>query len=248
MYKGKKIGVIILARLASTRLPGKVLLSLNNKPVLQHIVERVQRCELVDDVIIATASNASCDPIEYFCFDHDYNLYRGSEEDILGRFTEAAEFYNLDICVRVTGDCPMVDWSHIDHLIRLHSQTDSDCSTNMIEKTFPRGCEIEVISIEALKEAEKMAEGVYRKHCVSYFCEQHPKEFSLTNWEAPSKLHHPEIRITLDTLEDYVFLYTLFSALGENNFTVEEVIEYLSVNEWMLEINKDIKQKAFEEG
>lgn len=243
MYKGKKVGAIVLARMASSRLPGKVLLTLHRKPVLQHVVERLQRCGLLDHVIIATTTNRNCDPIVQFCRDRGYNFYRGSEEDVLGRFIEAAHAYDLGICLKVTGDCPAVDWLHADHLLRLFFR-DPDCEycSNVVERTFPRGCDIEVVPTKILEKIIGKAVGRDRGGITSYIFKRYPERFKIINWVAPDRIRHPEIRATLDELDDYTFLYTLFTALGDNSFSTEDLVDYVLANPQLLEINAHVEQ------
>lgn len=249
MYKGKKVGAIVPARMASSRLPGKVLLTLHKKPVLQHIVERLQRCEILDHIIIATTTNRNCDPIVQFCRDRGYDFHRGEEDDVLSRFVDAAHIYDLGTCLQVTGDCPVADWRHAEILLKLFFQNpDCDYCSNVIERTFPSGCDMEVIPTKVLEEVAEKATGVDRIHVTTYIYKRYPEKFKMINWVAPSEVHYPQIRVTLDTLEDYTLLYTLFSAFGNNHFSTKDLVNYILANQQLLEINADIKQKGWKEG
>jgi len=247
MYQGKRIGAIVAARMASTRLPGKVMLSLRGKPSLQWIIERLRNSKYLDNTIVATVSSPSCDPIVNLCHRLDCNYYRGSEDDVLSRYIETAHAFAFDVCVRITGDCPMVDPAIVDRLISMFFQSECDFCSNSIERTFPRGFDVEVVSTETLDKINLLAEGVDRQHVVTYIYESHPEDFTLKNWVAPKELFHPELRVTLDTLEDYVLIHTLYETL-DLGFTALDVVTTMIANPELQQINADIKQKHYEEG
>ena len=248
MYRDKRVGAVILARMRSTRLPGKVMLSLKGKPVLQRIVERLQKSQYLDNIIIATSDDQSCDPIANMCLRLGYEYFRGSEEDILDRFVRACAPYNLDAVVRITGDCPMVDWRIVDKLIDLLITKDCDYCSNVIRRTFPAGLDAEVIATRILDEMVRSAEGVDRSHITTYIYKTHPDKYEIINLAAMGTLHRPDIRITLDTLEDYTVLSALYELLHNEYFSSLDVVNLLNLLPEIAQMNSMVKQKHYLEG
>lgn len=247
MYKGKKIGAVILARMRSERLPGKVMLSLKGKPVLQYIVERLENSRYLDKIIIATSEDVSCNPIVNMCIRLGYDYFRGSEEDVLDRFVRASKSYNLDAVVRITGDCPMVDWRIVDTLIHLFFTNKCDYCSNVLQRTFPIGLDAEVISTDILGEINQLAEGVDRQHITTYIYKTHPDKYKIVDLIAGEDLCYPEYRITLDTLEDYTVISTLYESLW-SNFSAVDVVDLLNTLPGLRQINSGVKQKHYSEG
>jgi len=247
MYKGKKVGAVILARMRSERLPGKVMLSLKGKPVLQWIVERLKNSKYLDNIIIATSDDVSCDPIASMCIRLGYSYFRGSEEDILDRFVKASAPYNLDAVVRITGDCPMVDWEIVDTLIDLFFTYKCDYCSNVLRRTFPIGFDAEVISTDTLEEINQLAVGIDRQHITTYIYKTHPERYLMVDLIAGEDVSHPELRVTLDTLEDYVVINTLYELLV-GSFLVKDVVRLLNTLPKLAGINSKVEQKHYLEG
>ena len=108
---------IVQARMSSSRLPGKVLMPLVGIPVLEHVVERLSYCRMIDNIVVATSLEASDDLIEDYCKKINVNVFRGSLDDVLDRYYQAALLHNPDIVVRITGDCPLIDPVVVDRVI-----------------------------------------------------------------------------------------------------------------------------------
>jgi len=223
------------------------MLSLNGKPVLQHIVERLNNSKHLDNIIIATSDDISCLPITNLCHRLNCNVYCGDEEDILDRFTRASRISNVDIVVRITGDCPMVDWRIVDQVIEGYFSDNYDFSTNLVPRTFPVGLAAEVFSTGLLEYINKEAAGVDRKHITTYIYKTHPERYKIFNLIASKSVHHPEFRITLDTLEDYVVLHTLFDLL-DPGFSAEDVVHRFLALPVLQQVNAEVKKKDWREG
>ena len=157
--KGLTIGAIIQARMGSTRFPGKVLRKVNGKSLLSHMISRVRLSDLIDDIIVATSMDQNDQQIvdeasllnsKYFC---------GSENDVLSRYLDCAEKYNLDVIVRLTGDCPLVDPKLIDELLLyfFDNKLDYASNCNLVSCQLPDGFDVEVFSIEALRNVNKIS-------------------------------------------------------------------------------------------
>jgi spore coat polysaccharide biosynthesis protein SpsF len=245
MINNKKIVAIIEARMASTRLPGKVLMPLYGQPCLQRIIERLRKSKYLDDIIVATTINHTDDIIVDLCKKISCRYYRGSENDVLGRVAEAAELQNADIIVEITGDCPCIDWRHADYLIKDFFSGEYDYVSNIIKRSFPRGFDTQVFAAAVLKEIKKITQDPkYREHAALYIY-THPEKYRLKNWLAVDKMFWPELAITLDTKEDYELISKIYDKLYPVNadFSAEDVVDLLRKEPGLQKINEHIIRK-----
>ena len=148
---------IIQARMASTRLPGKMLADIEGQPMLWHVVNRTKHSSLVDRLIVATSVNSGDDLIFQFCVRNNIECFRGSEDDVLDRFYQAAKATNADSVIRLTGDCPLIDAGLIDKVAHRYTTGDFDYVTNSLRYTYPDGLDVEVFSFKALERAWREA-------------------------------------------------------------------------------------------
>jgi spore coat polysaccharide biosynthesis protein SpsF (cytidylyltransferase family) len=161
--------VIIQARMTSSRLPGKVMADIGGKPLLQQMLGRVRRAKTLDKIVVATTTNPTDDPVAELCQRMGVELHRGSELDVLDRFHDAANAAGATVVVRLTADCPMIDPELVDEVVRRFRQGDCDYATNAIERTYPDGLDVEVMSRAALNEAHEKARLPYeREHVTPY--------------------------------------------------------------------------------
>lgn len=246
--KKPKVVAIIQARMASSRLPGKVLLPLgpDNKSVLWWMAARAGLAKLVDEVYIATTTLNSNDEIK--CDKAKIYRYHGQEDDVIGRVLSCAEYAEADIICDITADCPMVDPRHIDRVLKslLNGTGVYDyVSNDVIDRSWPDGLDIQVYWTKALKKCKEKYNP--KQHC-GWNIPQY-RDFKCLHWAAPSGMHWPELGLTLDTYEDYKLLQILFYEFGKNpGFAVEDVIDFLRNNPHLLEINKSVQRKKPEEG
>ncbi|GAF77129.1 unnamed protein product [marine sediment metagenome] len=239
-----KISAVIQARTGSTRLPGKVMLTIKDKPILQYVIERLKQSKLIDDLIIATTISRKDDIIEQFSKDNGILFFRGSEEDVLDRYYRASVFYGVDIIVRVTSDCPFVDSAIMDNFINVYQSNNVDYVSSYDEKeTYPRGIIAEVFSFTALEEAHRNARKQYQREHVTPYLYKNPSKFKLINIEAKGKIKRPDIRLTLDTPEDFELIKKIIQHFDDVKFRLDDIIDFLNENPHLLEINKNIKQK-----
>ena len=234
---------IIQARIGSTRLPGKVLKKIQNKVVLDYVIDRLKTCKKIDDIILAITTNKKDDVLERYAKDKKISYIRGSEEDVLSRYFQAAKKYNADIIVRVTSDCPLIDPKIVDEIITKHIENNADYTANIIERTYPRGLDTEVFNFDILEKTHKHAkEKHYREHVTPYVRE-HPEKFKLQSIEAQGKIKRPDIGITLDTKEDFELISKIISHFDNLDFYTENVIDFLEKNPELIKINQNVKQK-----
>lgn len=234
--------------MTSSRLPGKVLMKSCGKPLLQHMVERLRRCQKIDDIVVATTINDTDNPIVELCKKIDCKYFRGSEEDVLLRVLHAAESVNADIIVETTGDCPLIDWRHIDYLTEFYLKNEYDFVANNIERTFPDGFDIRIFSTDALRQVNELSKEKSDHEHVSIYFPKHPEIFTSYNWRAGVDEERPEFEVTLDEYGDYQLIDSIFQGLylKDNNFSCKDVIAYLDNNLHLLNYVKDIKRTTIE--
>lgn len=245
-----KIVAIIQARMGSTRLPGKILKEVLGRPLLEYQIERVRRSRFIHQIVIATTNKESEQPIIDLCNRLFVAYYRGSEQDVLSRYWEAAMRYKATVVVRLTSDCPLIDPEIIDANIAEYLSKINlyDYVSNTIERTFPRGLDVEVMSMKALDQANREARNiVHREHVTSYIY-LHPDKFTLGSVKNP--LDVSSYRLTVDTEEDFQLIKRLIHHLSDKKIesvTFEDIICLLQENpEWSL-INSHIEQKKLED-
>lgn len=237
------IVAIIQARMTSTRLPGKVLKKINDKVVLDYVIGRLKKCKNISEIVLAITTNKKDDALEEYAKNNKINYFRGSEEDVLSRYFEAAKKFNAEVIVRITSDCPLIDPDIVDNIINKHLKSKADYTANIITRTYPRGLDTEVFNYDVLKAASKIAkEDHYREH-VTVYIRDHPEKFKIQNIEADGKIKRPDIRITVDTKEDLELITKILNHFNNIDFKTKDVIDYLDENPDLLKINEKIMQK-----
>lgn len=244
-----KTASIIQARTSSTRLPGKVLKSLpfnSDVTVLEQVVKRLKKSSKVDEIVIATTLDSDDDDIVKIAEKESVKWFRGSKEDVLSRYYFAAKESKTDIVVRITSDCPCIDRDIVDRCITVHNKENSDYTTNCLKRTFPHGLDVEVFNFSALEEAYLNADNQYeREHVCPYIHTNHRNRFKLMNVCANEDEKGEDIRITVDTLEDYALLCAVYDYLYIDNefFGAKEIVKLFNNKPWLKLINKKIIQK-----
>jgi len=240
-----KINATIEARMGSSRLPGKVMKKIVGKPMLELLIERVQRAKLIHNIIVATTINPKDDPIVELAERLGVKSFRGDEEDVLDRVLKAAKFYGTDIIVELTGDCPLIDPITVDKVIQEYLDGDYDYVSNTLKKTFPRGLDTKVFSTAVLEEVSRLTNDPVDREHVSLYIYEHPEKFKLHNVEAPPELNHPDLRLTVDTEEDLQLVKEIYGALyfRKPDFSMEDVIKLIDERPALKLINIHMKQK-----
>jgi len=233
---------IIQARTGSSRLPGKVLLKLGDKTVLEHVISRVNKSRFIDEAIVATTINHSDLGIVKLCADNGIRVFCGSEEDVLDRFFQLAKIVQPDQIVRVTADCPLIDHGIIDEVIQKHLDTKADYTSNVIIETYPDGEDVEVFNFESLRKAWKDSNAMSTREHVTQHIRNHPQEFKIVSHEHASNLSKK--RWTLDNKEDYEFIKIIYDELyaGDPFFRMEAVLKLLEKRPELEEINAFISR------
>jgi len=194
---------IIQARMDSTRLPGKMGMKINeDQRVLEFMIERIQRSELLDQIIVATTTNPHDSYLIDIAHSCGVHCFTGSEDDVLGRVYEAAKFYNVDHIIDLTGDCPLIDGHMVDIIIKLYEIGYTDYVSNIIERTFPDGLDIQMYSFEVLSLLNDLIKEPEKREHVGWNVTEYLELFTTRNWEARGVMNWPELGITIDTEED----------------------------------------------
>ena len=233
-----RVVAIVQARMSSSRLPGKVLDILAGKPVLYHIHERISECRLIDEIVIATSQEPSDEAINKFCQNHHIPCFRGSLDDVLDRFYQAAVNYKADVIVRITGDCPLIDPVIVDAVVAgfLGGEYDSFG----LGGEFPDGLDCTVFSFGAIETAWKEAGLPSEREHVGPYIEKNPNIFkngALTLYSGLSFM-----RWTLDEQADLELLKIVFDQLYREGsvFYTHEILEFVKANPQIAKINAGI--------
>jgi spore coat polysaccharide biosynthesis protein SpsF len=239
-----KISAVIQARMGSSRLPGKIMKEINGKTLLEYQIERVKRSEYIDEILIATTNEPIDGEIEVFCKKHKLSYYRGSENDVLTRYYEATLQYPTDIVVRLTSDCPLIDPNVIDSVIKqyLDNKNSVDYVSNTLERTFPRGMDVEVFSDKVLTEINQLAKQLHeREHVTPYIYLSGKYNIQ----QVITQEDNSELRWTVDTQEDFTLISEIITRIypSKPTFTLKDLISLIKKQPELREINNHIEQK-----
>ena len=240
-----KKGIIIQARVDSTRLPAKILFKLpfnSNFTVLEQVIKRCKNADNLDEIIIATTSKENDNVLEKITKFDGIRIFRGNEYNVLERFYYAAKIYKLNLIIRVTGDNPCIDSSLISTVLENHIRNKADYTKT---EGYPIGLNVEVFNFNALEKAYKNATKDYEKEHVTPYINRNPKKFKINIIKVPKELYAPDIRVTLDTEEDYALLCALYDYLYPKNkyFNAYDIVNLFNQKPWLKLINKKIIQK-----
>jgi spore coat polysaccharide biosynthesis protein SpsF len=241
---------IVQARMNSSRLPGKVLIPIAGHPMLNWVVERARMSQLTDDVWVATTTDPSDDAIAAYCHKQGYPLYRGSEQDVLDRFYQAAKLAKADVVVRLTADCPMIDPGLIDDVITALIKEQADFAATRLpppfHRTYPIGLDVEAVHFTGLEKAWQEAATQYqREHVMPFFYEQEGQFKVVVLNAAEGKGSY---RWTVDTAEDLQLVEQLAAAFDERrDFSWQEVLAYFDTHPELHGINASVRHKTFKD-
>lgn len=246
-----KVVCLVQARVGSTRLPGKILKEICGKTILHHEIDRLKKCKEIDEIVIATTDKEDDDKIVNEAKKLSVKYFRGSENDVLSRFYYSAKENNADIIVRVTSDCPCIDFEILDKMLIYfkdkYKEKQVDYLSNTIKRTYPRGYDIEIFTFSALEKSYINAEKEYEREHVTPYIYDKTNNFLKLSFE--NKEDYSKYRVTLDTIEDFIVIKNIFENLYYKNpyFKLNDVVQYLNNNLHIVDINKHIEQKKLGE-
>ncbi|MGK2961637.1 MAG: cytidylyltransferase domain-containing protein [Gemmatimonadaceae bacterium] len=244
-----RVAAIIQARIGSERLPGKVLLDIAGETMLSRVVRRMARSELIDEIVIATSTNPADDAVVSAGSALGITVTRGSENDVLGRYGDAASVVGADVIVRASADSPFVDPEVCDLVVSSFMSADPpvDYASNKLEPSFPLGLDVEAFSRAALERAATEATEPFERAHVTVYIYSNPGRFMLLPIVAARNLH--SWRWTVDTPEDLEFAREVFGRLGgRNDFSWRDVVALIEAEPALAEINSMVKPRAITEG
>jgi spore coat polysaccharide biosynthesis protein SpsF len=256
MISKPKIVAIIQARMSASRLPGKVLLEIEGRPMLGWVVERTRLSKTIDQVVVATTDNPADDEVEKYCQAQGYACYRGSQHDVLDRYYQAACKFSADTIVRITADCPLIDPGVADATINAFGGQPSavrglyDFAANRLpppwKRTYPVGLDTEVCTFAALEIAWSQAHEPHQREHVMPFFYEHPERFRILHFT-----HDPDygdLRWTVDTPADLELVRQVAARFpGRIDFTWLEVLDLVEREPALAQINAQVQAKNYRE-
>lgn len=230
-----KTAVIVQARMGSSRLPGKVMLDLACKPVLQHVLERCARIVGQDALICAIADETEAGQLAAAARRWGAQVFIGSERDVLGRYWDAAQMAKADVVVRITSDCPLIDPAVCARVIALRAETGADYASNIVPRSYPKGLDCEVFTAAMLERAAEAATDTFDREHVTQWMLRTPglHKVNLSSGD-PSLAEH---RWTLDYPEDLEFLRKVFDLLPDPMASMEDILAILAARPDLSAIN-----------
>lgn len=244
----KKLVCTIEARMTSSRLPGKVMLSALGRPLLSHLIDRLRCVATFDELVLATTVNKHDDVLADFARQMNIHCFRGSENNVLERVISAADSVNADIIVEITADCPLIDPEIIEQVIRLYKNNDCDYASNVIQRSYPDGMDVQVFSLDCLKRSAQLTSHPSDQEHVTRHIRLNPQLFKQLHLVAGPLEHWPELGLVLDEPKDYELIKNILNYFGERtkHVSCREIIHLLkSIHpEWLL-INQTVQRKEF---
>jgi spore coat polysaccharide biosynthesis protein SpsF len=239
------IWAIVPGRMESERMPGKTMATLAGKPSLQHILERLGRVDALDGIVVATTTRDEDDAIAACGDAVGVPVHRGSAEDVLARTLGAARQVGAESIVTVTGDCPLTDPAIVERTVRAYVDAQPDYASNRLHGyKYPVGMDVEVFPTRLLAELDRVATAPRdREHVTLYFYEN-PEQFNLLGIEPDDRHRRPELRLTLDTREDYATISALYDALyeGDPYFGLDAALDHLERHPELKQLNENVAQ------
>ena len=232
---------IIQARMGSTRLPGKVLRKLAGRTVLDRVVRAARASGVLDDLVVATTTEAIDDAVEAECARIGVDCYRGPVDDVLTRFLGVLETHDSDNVMRFTADCPLLDSRLIAMAWRVFGASGADYLTTSIARTLPRGLDVEIVRTPVLKAIDALATEHHRTHVTSYIY-THADEFDVIGLTMQPDLSH--LRLTLDTPDDWRLIEAIIEHFGDVSVPVRTLTDWLAHRPELTELNAHVEQKA----
>ena len=246
--KSGRIVAVLQARTGSTRLPAKVLMPIGELPMLQRVVERIQRMRTIDDFVVATSVSPSDDTIAQICAAEGWPCYRGPEQDVLERYLRAAQAMQASDIVRVTADCPLFSWQQADRLVALHIASGSDYAHNLSlwGSGLPLGAGVETLTMDALGMAWTYGLEPHHREHVTEYIHEHPERFKIEMLRAPEGLDRPSYRLLVGTLNDLKLVRRIHErvAPSDNVVDLREAIALLDDDPELANSNVTAERRA----
>ena len=223
---------VVQARMASSRLPGKVLEPILGKPMIVRQLERLARCSRLTDIVVATSTNPEDDHLAEVVSDAGWEVFRGPQEDVLGRFITVLDARPSPSIARLTADCPLTSPEVVDLVVAAFEAADVDYLSNTLEPTYPDGLDVEVVRTETLERIATTSTDPHEREHVTLGIYRRPYEFRIQSFTDPSGRDHSNLRWTVDNSDDLAFVRDVYAALLPTNphFEYDDVLRWLQQN------------------
>lgn len=215
---------IIQARMSSSRLPGKMLMQINKKPLLQRVIDRVSDSKKISKIIVATSLNQEDNQIEDYCNSIRTQCYRGDLNNVVQRYMDIIKNESVDAFVRISGDSPLIPPEIIDKAVICFENNDCDIVTNVFPRTYPKGFSVEVISSKSFAIINQNLTKDQKEHITKKYYDNSEK-FKIINFE--SSINYGEINLCVDTIND---LNKIINILSTGNETIFDWEQYCNNN------------------
>ncbi len=235
-----KVLAIVQARCSSSRLPGKVIKELVGKPMIIHELDRLNRSKMIDKIVLATSTGISDDPLVKVVDEAGFKVYRGNLDDVLDRYYRCAKEYQPMHVVRITGDCPVIDWRLVDKVINIHIEHGNDYTS--LGEEYPDGLDTEVMKFSALKEAWGKAKHLSEREHVTLYLRNHENQFKVEFIPCIKNLGY--MRWTVDEPQDFIFITQVYAELYGSNqyFSMNDILLLLKKKPELMALNKGFKR------
>jgi spore coat polysaccharide biosynthesis protein SpsF len=238
---------IVQARMTSSRLPGKVLMDLGGRPLLEQMLDRLQRAATLDEIVLATTVNASDDPVVELARAKGIGHFRGSEDDVLSRYIGAARAARAELVVRVTSDCPLIDPEVLDRVVAraLDDTAPCDYASNTLQRTYPRGLDVEALHVDVLERIGRMARSRPAREHVTYFLHAERRDLFVIA-DVVQEQDDSELRWTVDTPEDLELVRRIYATAGlpQRWRSYPELVQLVRAVPELVTFNAHIAQKT----
>tara|TARA_B100000575_G_C23141244_1_gene664199 strand:+ start:5331 stop:6062 length:732 start_codon:yes stop_codon:yes gene_type:complete len=238
-------GIIITARLSSSRLPGKVLLKCGKQTMIEYLISRLNISKFNNKIVVAIDEEKSDDKLEKFLKSKKINYFRGSSNNVTKRVIDAATFFKFENITLITGDCPLIDYQLLDQCIRVFYLNKCDFVTNCNFRSYPDGMDVQIFKLKSLKKIYKGIKNDLEKEHVTLGLRNNLKTIRTINLIAPKKLFWPSLGLTLDEKKDYILIKKIVKHFKNRiDYNCLDILNYLNNNKELIKINSNVKRKG----
>jgi len=236
----KKVGIFIQARTSSKRFPKKVLAKIENKPMIFHVINRVKKIKNVE-IFLLTTNNHEDDILEKIGEKNKISVFRGSKNDVLKRYYDCSLKNKIDIVIRITGDCPLIDPNIVLKMLNIFNENKFDYITNRLPPTFPDGLDVEIFSFDVLKKIHKKSKMKSEREHVTPLIIKNPKLFKIFNFQ--NSIDYSHLRWTVDDKKDLKLIRKIYKKLKhKKQFNMADILKIIKINPELTKINEDIQR------
>ena len=231
------IGVVIQARLGSSRLPGKTLMNVDSShTVLEYVIQQLSHSKFSEKIFVATTTNSEDDEISTLAKKLNKKIFRGSSENVLERYYECAKKFSLDIIVRITADNPLIDPQILDDMMKEFLSSKLDYLSNAIDRTFPYGTEVEIFDFKTLEFIWKNAKRKSELEHVTIYIQNNPEKFKIKNVKHPTNISH--LRWTVDRENDLELVKLIAKKIKKRPILLSDILNLFEKEPELIRINE----------